>query len=474
MQNVESSNKNDGTPVINSDARMLVPGGSGTRPRILMSAYYCSPSKGSDWRVGWGRAVQASHAYEVFVVTSEASRPDIETYIRQNGPVHNLHFFFVNSGTADRYLARLPKSFLYVNPFQYWLWQRAAAKVALELHRTYAFDLAHQVTLIGYRQPGELHKLGIPLVWGPIGGTQNYPLRFLRSAGVAGAAREGVRAVVNSIQLRYSRKVREAMRASTVVLAANSEGQRAIRKHHKRDALLLLETGLDVVSAKPTTPRGDCDLRILWSGDLSTHKALHLLLRALGSARGLIQFRLRILGRGPLLRELRADAKRLGIDDRCDFMGFLPLDEAMSQSDWADVFVFTSLRDTSGNVMLEAMSRGVPVICCDHQGARDIVTESSGIKIPVTTPAQVIDRLAAALVRVANNRPLLEKLSRGALVRAHEFLWSKNTESMFRVYEEALGTPRTPRSASTTAGCAVLDATAERAVLAAQKECLEY
>ncbi|HYO84094.1 MAG TPA: glycosyltransferase family 4 protein [Bryobacteraceae bacterium] len=403
-----------------------------------MSAYYCSPFKGSDWRVGWSRAIQASSKYDVFVITSEVSRTDIETYLSRNESPRNVQFFFVGADRADRWLCRIPKSFLYVNPVQYSHWHRGALKLARQLHRKYKFDLAHQVTLIGYRQPGKLHELGIPLVWGPIGGTQNFPTRFLPSAGLSGALREGTRALVNALQMRYSIKVRKAMQSASVVLAANSEAQHTIRKHHKRDAVLLLETGLDVVDARPVTSRCDMDLRILWSGDLQTHKALHLLLRALGSVRDRMGFQLRILGRGPLRDELQGEAQRLGIDHRCEFVGFLPLAEAMKQSEWADVFVFTSLRDTSGNVMLEAMSRGVPVICFNHQGARDIVTESSGIKLPVRTPEDAVRGLAEALVRVANDRELLSELSEGALVRAQEFLWSKNTESMFRIYNSVL------------------------------------
>ena len=43
----------------------------------------------------------------------------------------------------------------------------------------------------------------------------------------------------------------------------------------------------------------------------------------------------------------------------------------------------------TGVVGLEALSRGVPVVCLDHQGPGDIVTGDCGVKIPVTTPAQV-------------------------------------------------------------------------------------
>lgn len=59
----------------------------------------------------------------------------------------------------------------------------------------------------------------------------------------------------------------------------------------------------------------------------------------------------------------------------------LSYDEVNSLYDNADVFVFTSLRDTSGNVVLEAMSHGLPVIAINHHGVGEIVTDETGIRI---------------------------------------------------------------------------------------------
>ena len=405
---------------------------------ILIAAYYCSPSRGSDWRVGWSRAIQAAWSFkQVVVLTSEASRADIDTYFQDHAPIPNLAFEYLANASGNL-LARLPKGVLYVNPFGYAAWQEKAVEVASALHQRYCFDLVHQVNLIGYREAGKLHRLGVPVIWGPIGGFQNFPLRFLPAADLAGAAGEGTRALVNSLQMRFSRKVRRAMRRADVVLAANSEAKAAIKKHFNRNAMLLLETGLDEVGPAARKTRTPGTLCILWSGDLQARKALSLLLRALGTVKGEIDFELRVLGRGPLQGKLRAEADRLGIGDRCFFTGFLPLREAMAQSDWADVFVFTSLRDTSGNVMLEAMGRGVPVVCLDHQGAHDIVNDQCGIKIPVKNPGTVVRDLGQALLRLTQDPVLLESLSRGATERAKRYLWSANADIMSAVYKSVL------------------------------------
>ena len=120
------------------------------------------------------------------------------------------------------------------------------------------------------------------------------------------------------------------------------------------------------------------------------------------------------------------------------WMGCLPFEEALRQYDWANALAFTSLRDTSGNVVLEALAHGLPVICLDHQGVRDIVTPECGIKVPVTRPREVIDGLTGALTTLARDPALRERLGRGALERAREYLWSRQGERMADVYRQVL------------------------------------
>ncbi len=99
-------------------------------------------------------------------------------------------------------------------------------------------------------------------------------------------------------------------------------------------------------------------LRILWSGVLERRKALQLLIMALSKLQDSFPYELRILGDGPLKKRWQRLAQRFGVESHFKWMGWLPHKGAMAQYDWADVFVFTSLRDTCGTVVLEALSHG--------------------------------------------------------------------------------------------------------------------
>ena len=407
-----------------------------SRPKVLLLAYVCSPNHGSEPGVGWNWAVESAKNFDTWVISKEGEfAEEIRGYLKDHGEIPGLHFTFVDKSSWTKHFRRI-RVFSYLS---YNRWHLRAFRIAQRLHQQIGFDLVHQINFTGFREPGYLWKLDAPFVWGPIGGTQNYPWRFLGEADLVGALTEGLRSVLNCLQLHFSPRVRQAASHTRLFLAANSTNQRDFAIVHRVRPILMLETGLHSV---PVLPRGRDPqrqvLHLLWSGDLAPHKGLSLLLKALPLLGMKLPYELRILGSGRLQRRWRRLARRLDIADNVTWMGRLPLQQVIAQYRWADVFVFTSLRDTSGNVVLEAFAAGVPVICLDHQGVHDMVTEDCGIKIPVTVPGEVVNRLAEAIMTLAQDRVLWERLSAGALRRAREYEWPRQGERMAALYRNML------------------------------------
>lgn len=409
------------------------PDNSHRRPRVLMVAYACDPYRGSEPGTGWHRAVEAAKQFDIWVICEEGEfRKSIERHVKETGRIRGLEFRFVGRTRFERILGRVPGLYY----LSYNLWHRRVYRIASNLHRELGFDLVHQANICGYREPGYLWRLDVPFVWGPIGGSQNYPWRFLAAGGMRGALQEGVRNLLNCVQLRFSRRVKAAARRAALMMAANSVNVGDFQQVHGVSPVLLLEIGAETV--KPRRVEAHQEIRILWSGEFSHRKALHLLLAALGELPPDVPYELRILGKGPLERRWRSLAFRTGVAAHCRWMGWLPRAEAMEQYEWADFLAFTSLRDTAGTVVLEALSRGVPVVCLDHQGAGDIVTEECGIKIPVATPRQATTALRDVVVELYNNRDRLDRLSRGAQERARDFLWLRQGERLAQLYFQVL------------------------------------
>lgn len=91
-----------------------------------------------------------------------------------------------------------------------------------------------------------------------------------------------------------------------------------------------------------------------------------------------------LVGTGPFLNEAKAIARRLNVVDRCVFTGPKPYEELPEYYNQFDVLVFPTLyRESFGNVILEAMACGLPVIVSDHGAPADFVKHGQdGFKIP--------------------------------------------------------------------------------------------
>ena len=157
------------------------------RKRVLLTAYWFHPDTGMEARIGWYRAIQAARHWDTWIVFSNVQQLDLLLErIEAAGVSDSLHLVCLPPSRLERSLTLLPQLFYW----SYGLWQRRAQKVARQLHGKTPFDLVHQVSFCGYRQPGHVWKLGVPFVFGPVGGTQNFPWQFLPAVDLAGGIRE--------------------------------------------------------------------------------------------------------------------------------------------------------------------------------------------------------------------------------------------------------------------------------------------
>ena len=98
------------------------------------------------------------------------------------------------------------------------------------------------------------------------------------------------------------------------------------------------------------------------------------------------------------------------------------------------MMLITSLRDLTSTVTVEALSLGLPIVCLDHCGFADVVNETCGIKIPVTTPREVVAAIACAVEALARDEDQRQALAEGALRRAQHFAWEEKARVIEEIY----------------------------------------
>lgn len=409
--------------------------GACRRPRLLMSAYACSPDRGSEPGVGWNRALQAAREFDTWVITEDATHGQaIRSYLREHGPLPGLEFVFIPQSAWVKLLRyRLG---LYWAALRWW--HLDAYRVARRLHAELRFDLVHQVNFQTYREPGYLWKLGVPFVWGPWGGVQNYPWRFLPLAGVRGALQEGLRSMLNYVQLRISPRVRKAGARAALLLACNSENQRAFATVHGRKPEIIAGNGVPALLGPRPKHRPHSTLRLLWVGRLEDLKGLPILLRALTHIPTSLSYKLRIMGQGPKKNAWRRMAARLGLAARVTWLPYLDRNQVQAEYLAADLFIFTSMRETIPTVVIEALAAGLPIIYLDHLGLRDMIPPECGVGVGMRTPRQVAQDLAQAIARLAGDAEARERMGAASLLQAQNFLWPRQGEELNRLMLQVL------------------------------------
>jgi glycosyltransferase involved in cell wall biosynthesis len=179
-------------------------------------------------------------------------------------------------------------------------------------------------------------------------------------------------------------------------------------------------------------------LTLLWAGRLERRKALPLALEALAQLEPEINVRLLVAGDGPQRAECTALASRLGVENRIEFLGMLPRQEMPKVFQQADAFLFTSLRDAFGSVILEAAGYGLPIIALDHQGAGQFVPSAAAIKVPVTRPSETVSALANGIRILAGSPELRRRMSAAARAFAETQHWDRRAEQMELWYEKVV------------------------------------
>lgn len=137
---------------------------------------------------------------------------------------------------------------------------------------------------------------------------------------------------------------------------------------------------------------------VLCVGRFEQQKAFHRAIEAFSLLRShYAELRLRFIGQGRLEAELRALTQQLGVSEQVDFMGFCA--DTTPHYLGAHCVLLTSLYEGFPNVLVEAITLGVPVVSVDcASGPAEIIENHiNGLLVKSPEPAEIADALGQAL-----------------------------------------------------------------------------
>jgi glycosyltransferase involved in cell wall biosynthesis len=392
----------------------------GGSPKILAFAYACEPGKGSEPGAGWAWAGILGGIGETWIITRANNREAIEAALPSVPSASSLHFVYVDLPARARRWKRGQRGIhLY-----YLLWQRQALERARQLEAEHGFDLVWHLTMANVWMGSLAARVGPPFIYGPVGGGIEAPWSFAPLLGVRGLAFEGVRTAAQLAGRYLNPIARDAWRRARVILVQNPETRTWLPPRHRGKAIVLPNAIAPEPPDGEAAPRGTRSPTAIYVGRLLPWKGVALAIRAIAKAEG---WRLIVIGSGSDAPRLRRLVRDLGVGDRVEFTGTVEHERVVSEMrDRADVFLFPSLREEAGLVVLEALTAGLPVICLDR-GGPPILAGDAGLTVASSgSSSEVADGIADLLIRgvfpdastIAAQAVAFSETTRGATVRS--------------------------------------------------------
>lgn len=400
---------------------------------ILYIAVSCAPNMGSEDKIGWNIPVESAKTNRVFVITLEKQRKAIENYLRKNRTT-NIQFYYVDVPEIYKLIFR---GFLFSGRLN--AWHRRVLPLAREICIRENIQIIHQITPVEFRSIGNYGVIpNVKFVCGPVAGGQKIPRELMGYAGPYQPV-EWLRNITNEC-FRLVYKVTGKVRKCDYLWFANNETDDFLRtcRYTGQRCEVLPDVSIsrqDLVAKEDKRNRKHICRKFVVVGRLVHLKGHDLLLDALARIPSEYEYDCEIVGTGIYLDHLRDKCEQCGLTEHVSFIGAVPYTRMPEIYRDADVLVFTSFREATGSVLLEAMSNGLPVVALNRFGGAIILNEETGWLFDGRTKEEYIDNLKSILLECIQNPEEVKRRGQNARNSAEAFTWEKKMQNFQKVYE---------------------------------------
>ena len=414
--------------------------------KILISAYACRPNMGSEPAVGWSWITELCKYHDIFVLTNFTNKSYIESY-QESHPemLKNVRFFYIRPSEKLTFWYKEWERF---ERIYYHIWQKVALKVAKKLNQREKFDCVQHLTYVTCIMPTYMYRLGIPFIYGPIAGGEKIPRVIKYPLNQKDILIEKVRELTQKIP-KYSLSMRKAFREAAKIIVVTEDTKRLVPEKYQEKTAVFQAIGIkdEFLDPKPIKKDKNSDkpCEVLIAGRMLAWKGFDLGIQAVKLAlqQG-AEIKLTVLGDGD--EKYQNKLKQIAgeyLNRQIHFVNSVPYEKMKEFYDSFDVLLNCSLRDSGCLVVMEGMSRGLPVICVDTGGPKVNTTDEIACKIQPEAFEKMVDEIAKALNKISRDKEYREKLSSCAYSYAVEnFQMTNKIKGFLNIYEEVVKSER--------------------------------
>ena len=306
--------------------------------------------------------------------------------------------------------------------------------------RAGVFDLIHRISPVSPTMSSPLASMTkVPMLLGPLNGGLPWPTDYPNLRKQEREWLSHVRGVYR--WLPYYRSTYKNLRG---VIAGSRHTASEIPAWFKGQRFYVPENGFDperiTSNENWTVPVPGKKFRFATVGRLVPYKGFDLTLQAMAQADVLRRdAELLVIGDGPLRGTLEAQAREFGLSSTVTFLGWIEHAKLQQHLRGAQAFVFPSLREFGGGVVVEAMACGLPPIVVDYGGPGEIVSAECGIRLPMAPREQLVAQLAQGMITLINDPAACRKMSNASIDRVRrEFTWQRKADQIVAIYHDLL------------------------------------
>lgn len=426
--------------------------------RALLIAESANPEWSSVPLIGWSLSTAIASEVNAHIVTQIRNR---DAFVRA-GLREGIDFTAIDSEAIERpfwklagwlrggnglgWTTQTALSSLSYPYFERLVWKQFGARISAG-----EFGVVHRITPLTPTSPSSLAKrcakVGVPFVLGPLNGGVPWPKGFDRERR---REKEWLSYVRSAYRMLPG--IRQTYRFASKVLVGSHFTLSDLPAAFKDKYEYMPENGIDPGRFwREVQRRDDGPLRAAFVGRLVPYKGPDMLLESSLEQLRAGALTLDIVGDGPMMSELRAFVEEHQLTDSVIFHGWVPNEKVQDVLCNCEILAFPSIREFGGGVVLEAMALGVVPVVVDYAGPGELVTEATGLKIPMGSRASIVQELRKALIRLAEDRPRLHGLSTaGRELVMEQFTWPAKARRIVEIYSIAGGGSRETEMAAKT------------------------
>jgi len=295
------------------------------------------------------------------------------------------------------------------------------------------FDLIHRVTPLSPTAVSPLvAKTNVPMMAGPLNGGLRWPKEFPE---LIRREREWLVPLRNVYKLLPYH--RSTYRYLAAVITASRSTAAEIPGHFHGQRFHLPENGVDPARfpIAERWPEPDGRFRFVTVGRIVPYKGLSLTLEAIRRSPKLQQCELAVIGDGPDRAAHERFVTDHGLTGCVTFCGQVPQPVLAEQMHRSQVFVFPSLREFGGGVILEAMACALPCLIVDYGGPGELLSPATGVKLPMRPREELVELLRAAMEGLAADPAACRRMGEAAAAEVRKVhTWDAKAARIAEIY----------------------------------------